>query len=217
MDSGMATDVVPRRGASPPLRLPEGDGESVQGQPPAARALERSHRKPSGLYATALLSRRIVIGIQYVGQHLKGNIEERIRTTIEGRCAVEGFVKPGSTKLVSFSSGLIKGGDIQFDTVIECQVCNPVEGMLIGCVARNITKAGIRAEIAGDLSPVVVFIARDHSHMDPQFNAVAEGDNIRVRVVGQRFELHDKFISVIAELVDDKHKRRPPPPKLVIA
>ena len=30
------------------------------------------------------------------------------------------------------------------------------------------------------------------------------GDKIKVRVIGQRFELNDKYISVIAELIEDK-------------
>ena len=31
-----------------------------------------------------------------------------------------------------------------------------------------------------------------------------EGDKINVRVIGQRFELNDKFVSIIGELVKEK-------------
>ena len=86
--------------------------------------------------------------------------------------------------------------------VIECEVCFPVEGMVVDCLARNITKAGIRAESATDSpSPIVVFVARDHHYQSKQFSNVQEGDKIRIRVIGQRFELNDKYISIIAELV----------------
>jgi hypothetical protein len=50
-------------------------------------------------------------------------------------------------------------------------------------------------------TPVVVFIAKDHHYNISYFNEVKEGDKINVRVVGQRFELNDKYVSVIGELV----------------
>jgi hypothetical protein len=37
-----------------------------------------------------------------------------------------------------------------------------------------------------------------------QFNDIKVGDIINVRVIGQRFELNDKYVSVIGELVKEK-------------
>jgi hypothetical protein len=77
--------------------------------------------------------------------------------------------------------------------------------MLISCVAKNITKAGIRAESSTDSpSPIVVFIAKDHNYDNPAFSDVSEGDEFTARVIGQRFELNDKYISIIGELVTRK-------------
>ena len=36
------------------------------------------------------------------------------------------------------------------------------------------------------------------------FGSIKEGDKITVRVIGQRFELNDKFISIIGEFVKEK-------------
>jgi hypothetical protein len=77
-----------------------------------------------------------------------------------------------------------------------------VEGMNIKCIAKHINKAGIRAEINETPSPVVIFIARDHNYSSPLFANVKENDEIKVRVIGQRFELNDKYISIIAEIVE---------------
>jgi hypothetical protein len=94
---------------------------------------------------------------------------------------------------------------IIFEIVFECDVCFPVEGMILSCVAKNITKAGIRAESATDVpSPVVVFIAKDHHYTNNYFSEIKEGDNINVRVIGQRFELNDKYISIIGEVIKPK-------------
>ena len=80
--------------------------------------------------------------------------------------------------------------------------------MEVDCVAKNITKAGIRAEIPGyEVSPIVIFIARDHHHSNKYFNSINENDNIQVKVIGIRFELNDSFISVIGSLINKKKKR----------
>jgi hypothetical protein len=45
-----------------------------------------------------------------------------------------------------------------------------------------------------------IFIARDHHYNIPYFSELKEKDIIMVRVIGQRFELNDPFVSVIGEL-----------------
>jgi len=70
-------------------------------------------------------------------------------------------------------------------------------------------------------SPVVIFIAKDHHYNINQFNELQVGDNINIRVIGQRFELNDKYVSVIGELVKEKpdytnKPKQPTKPRLVI-
>jgi len=164
---------------------------------------KKRENKITSIYSRCLITRKIVLPITSIGKNLKETIEENIRGNFEGKCMIEGFIKPDSTKVITYSSGIIyRGSSISFEVVFECEVCFPVEGMLISCLAKNITKAGIRADSANDFpSPVVVFIAKDHHYNVGHFNDVKEGDKINVRVIGQRFELNDKFVSVIGELV----------------
>jgi hypothetical protein len=82
--------------------------------------------------------------------------------------------------------------------------------MLIQCIAKNITKAGVRAESSDEKpSPVIVFITRDHHYMSSQFSAIQEGDKFVARVIGQRYELNDKYVSVIAELAEKPKETKP--------
>ena len=54
-----------------------------------------------------------------------------------------------------------------------------------------------------------MFIARDHHYNSESFNEIKEGDKFTARVIGQRFELNDKYISIIAELkVERKIERK---------
>jgi len=169
---------------------------------------KKRENKIQSVYSRCLITRKIVLPITNIGKNIKENIEENIKVSFEGKCVVEGYIKPNSSKIITFSSGTVeRGNNILFEVVFECDICFPVEGMLITCVAKNITKAGIRAESANEVpSPVVVFIAKDHHYSISYFSEIQEGDNITVRVIGQRFELNDKFISIIGELVKEKDK-----------
>ena len=168
--------------------------------------IKRKEAKLISIYSRCLITRNIILPITNIGKNIKEVIEENIKSNFEGKCLVEGFIKQNSTKIITYSSGIIyRGSSVSFEVIFECEVCFPVEGMLVSCVAKNITKAGIRAESATEVpSPVVVFIAKDHHYNISHFNDVKEGDKINVRVIGQRFELNDKFVSIIGELVKEK-------------
>jgi hypothetical protein len=153
------------------------------------------------LFSNALITKKIHVNIQNIGSNIKHTLEKMIAADIEGKCIVEGFVKNGSVKIMTYSSGLVQGASITFEVVYECSICSPVEGMSIRCIAKNITKAGIRAETQDSPSPVVIFVARDHHYTTPYFSDVKENEEIVVKVIGQRYELNDKYISIIAELV----------------
>lgn len=180
--------------------------------------LKRRDLKIASIYSRSLITRNISLPINAIGKNIKEVLEENIAFSFEGKCLVEGYIKTGSVKLITYSSGLVERGNyVVFEIVFECDICFPVEGMLINCVAKNITKAGIRAESADAIpSPVVVFIARDHHYNNAQFASIQVDEKFMVRVIGQRFELNDKYVSVIGEMVrprpDDLNTR----PKIVI-
>lgn len=155
------------------------------------------------LYSRAVLCQKVQLPFVIVGTNIETTIRHTISSKIEGKCIVEGYVKPGSIKIVSISSGTLQGRFIEFEVVFECSICCPVEGMQIKCYAKNITQAGIRAFTSLDEknSPVIIYVSRDHHSTNEYFNSIKEKDAIRVRVIGQRFELNDKQVSIIGELL----------------
>ena len=173
----------------------------------------RKDNKHQSIYSRCLLTRKVVLPITCIGKNLDEILEEHIQNTFEGKCVVEGYVKPNSSKIIRYSSGIIeRGSNVVFELVFECDICFPVEGMLISCVVKNNVKAGIRAESSTDIpSPFIVFVAKDHHFTSQQFNDIQIGDLITIRVIGQRFELNDKAVSIIGELV--KEKEYVPKPK----
>lgn len=170
-----------------------------------ANVQKKRQSRAIGIFADTMIAQRVAMTINHIGDNIKQVLENKIAFDIEGKCIVEGYVKPQSCKVVSYSSGQLNGSDVIFDVIIECQVCCPVEGMHIDCIAKNITEtAGIKAEIDDVISPVIIYLARDHHYKHLHFNNIKIGDKIKARVIGQRFELNDTYISIIAELIEDK-------------
>ena len=154
-----------------------------------------------GIYTTILLTRKLEIPFRIIGRNVKDTLEHILSKIVEGKCMAEGFIRPGSVKILTYSNGYLYGKNAIFDVVYECEACSLVEGVVFSCVIKNISLAGIRASLNEPKSPVTIFIARDHHYDRADFTRLQEEEEIRVRVIGQRFEIGDDTISVIAELV----------------
>jgi hypothetical protein len=178
---------------------------------------KRFKSKQLDIYMTNVITRQIALPMHRVGKNIKNVLENLISNQIEGKCVAEGYIRKGSTKILTYSSGVLKADNVIFEVVFECQVCSLVEGMKVKVIAKNITKAGIRAETDENPSPIVVFVARDHhvsGNKSAYFSSIKTDETIEVRVIGQRYELNDKYISVIAELIEPytekaKGKKKP--------
>ena len=172
----------------------------------AKRREKQQKRKHIGtqLYMKILINRKVKLPFKLVGGNINQILLDELRNQLEGKCCNEGFIKPNTISIITYSSGIIREDYAIFDVGLECLACRPVEGMKISCIIRNVTKAGIRAEIDNPISPLVIFIARDHNYQSQYFSSRKEGDDIVIRVIGQRFELNDKYISIIATLVEGK-------------
>ena len=175
-------------------------------------------KNDTSIYMMNMLTRKIHLNFNSVGKNLKETLEKKVRRDIEGKCSVEGFIKPNSIKVLSYSSGILVENQVMFEVVFECMVCCPVEGMHIKCNVQNITQAGIRAFVKDDISPVIVYISRDHHYNNKYFSTVKENDEITIKVIGQRYELNDPHVSVIGEIMEPKNEnyKKKTKPKLVI-
>jgi len=161
-----------------------------------------------GVYARNMISTKVHLKMSEVGDYTKQNLENKIKQRIEGKCIPEGFVEPRNIKIITYSSGVIKMNMVEFQVVFECSICNPVEGQIVECTTKSITKAGIHAEVVtGQIVPMKIFIARDHNYANSQFGDIKENEQIKVRIIGKRFELNDPYIVAIASLIERQSGR----------
>jgi DNA-directed RNA polymerase subunit E'/Rpb7 len=153
-------------------------------------------------YIPSILSMKIILSINEIGRNIKQNLERMIVSKTEGKCIVEGYIRPDSVRILTYSSGKVHLGTVEFHTTFECMVCHPVEGMLVKCICKTITKAGIHAEVVDKKgnTPITVFVARDHHILNHLFEEVVENSTLIVSIIGVRFELNDSNICAIGTL-----------------
>jgi len=164
----------------------------------------KKEQKMQSIYYRGEITKNIILPITAIGKNLKQTIEENIRITYEGKCISEGYIKPYSSKIKTYSGGLIvKGNYVSFEVIFECEICFPVSGMVINCVAQNITLAGISGVSANEtVSPIFVLVPKDYhkDYNNEYFNEIKVGDKFNIKVLETQFELNDKRIAVLGEL-----------------
>ena len=149
-------------------------------------------------YHESLLSRTISIPMVEMG----GKIEEVLSNEIaslEGKCLEEGYLKKGSTQLVRYACGVLKGANILIQVIFKGILATPVKGQSFVCIVENNTRAGIKGRLDAEENPFIVFLAKDH-HTMPEFADIKENTKIKVVILGQRYEINDPKISIIAVL-----------------
>lgn len=156
-------------------------------------------------FTKVTLSDSINIDFKYVNNNLEETLTNILKKK-EGICIEDGYIKPDSIKIISYSSGELYSNYIKFEVVYECYVSNLVESMELSCIVKSITKAGIRAELNETYNPYLIFVARDYNYTNEEFSKIKLDDIINVKVIGQRYELNDTYISVIAELIEVDNK-----------
>ena len=158
------------------------------------------------LYVSSLLNTKTAIHITEIGENIKENLETVLNETYGGKCNEEGYIKPASIRIHSYSPGMVTNEMVEFHVVYHCQVARPVEGQILDARIKTITKAGIHAQCVDPEKnvPITVFIARDHHMYQQDFQSMKEGDRIYASVIGVRFELNDPYICVIATLMPNR-------------
>ena len=62
---------------------------------------KRRETRIQSVYSRCLITRKIVLPITSIGKNLQEVIEENIKANFEGKCVVEGYIKPNSSKTLN--------------------------------------------------------------------------------------------------------------------
>lgn len=169
-----------------------------------------------GLYQKQVLSRKIQIPFHQLDSDLNTLFIEYAQKHITNQCEKEGYISDHSIEVVSYSAGKTFSSFVQFDVLFECMISFPYEGMTFQCKIQSITKIGIKGILSHDekQNPFVVFASylhnptifeNDQYSNNDVISKYQVGDDIHVRVLGHRFEIHDPSIYVLAEIIEKRN------------
>lgn len=129
-------------------------------------------------------------------------LESKLREKHEGRCNANGYVRPGSIKILGRSMGAAENGrftgNMIFDCKISCEVLYPVAGSEMDVRVIKVNKMGAYAVYE---EAVRVLLPRDLHIGSVEFDAVREGQMIRVTVERSRFQTMDPYIMAVGRLI----------------
>jgi DNA-directed RNA polymerase subunit E'/Rpb7 len=151
------------------------------------------------------------ISLGLAADEINGNIENtiiyKLKKQQEGRCIREGYVMPGSIEIVNRSAGTAQlshfNANFMYHIRYSAKICNPVEGDVIDAEITNVNKMGILAKGGeGDPAPLSILLAKQHHMNNDKYEKMREGYNIRVKIIGKRFDSGENHISIIGILED---------------
>ena len=135
-------------------------------------------------------------------ESIKDIIETKLREMHEGKCNSNGFVRPGSLKLLARSMGVAENGrftgNILYDSKISCQVLFPTVESELNVSIIKVNRMGAYAVFD---EAIRILLPRDLHIGSTEFDALKEGDTVKVVMDRSRFQAKDAFIMAVGHLV----------------
>lgn len=166
------------------------------------------------IFVTSLLNDKVMVKPDMLSGDMRSLLEQTLRDKYEGVCSYHGFIKPESIKILKYSMGFVQSlslnGDVVYRVQYQANVCNPVIGNVIRCRVANMNKFGILAEATTVLPTsnrklvvLDVIVPKNSPAIVSAINleTVKINDEIFVEIMGKKFELHDKKISIVGRVV----------------
>ena len=119
----------------------------------------------------------------------------KAKEMVENKCSEQGFVLPGSIKLLSRSMGYFEAarftGDAIYYVKLEGKVVYPADGVrVIGEVIRK-NKMGLYVNYN---NAIRIQVPRDLHIGNQEYDAVEIGDNVLIELKRSKFSINDTFI-----------------------
>lgn len=158
------------------------------------------------IFYRVLLKDQVKVEPKVLGKGFREHIFKKIKMQNEGMCTRHGYIRENSIDIQKIAPGVLDkvglNGHVVFEVHYMAEVCNPLLGNVVRAKVVNVNKFGILAEVAPILE---IIIAKNSVHItsdpDVDLDAVKPGDWIYVEIMGKKFELNDRKISIIGRVV----------------
>ena len=132
-------------------------------------------------------------------------LEKKAKQLIENKCSEQGFVVPGTIKLISRSMGYFEAarftGDANYYLKLEGKIVYPADGVRVVCEVIRKNKMGLYADYN---NAIRIQVPRDLHIGSEEYEEVEVGDTIEVELKRSKFQINDPYILASAIFITKK-------------
>lgn len=156
---------------------------------------------------TRVLCKEVVkVAPSNLNRNYKQYIFDKLKDKIEGVCSRHGFVKTGSITIKKIAPGTVElstlSGYVCYRILFEALICNPMIGNIVKAEVTRINRFGV---LAVSDSIIEIIIAKNSINIQSEIDldSVKVGDILNIEILGKKFELGEKKISVVGRVLKD--------------
>lgn len=159
----------------------------------------------NNIFYRVLLSDKVKIEPRFLSKDYRSYVTKKLKGSMEGICTKHGYIKEGSIELYKVAPGNIEliglNGNIVYDVYYYADICNPLIGNVIKATVTNVNKFGILAEVSNILEIIIAKNSVNITHDNGvDLDNIQIGNQVMVEVIGKKFELNDKKISIVGKI-----------------
>jgi DNA-directed RNA polymerase subunit E'/Rpb7 len=153
----------------------------------------------NAMYERRELVRTLSVPSKYIQRSIQTSLLTQLKGKVEGRCGMEGYIRPDSVTLLEHSLGRISlvSEGVHYRVKFQADICSPHPGQVFQAPVMFRSKIGVHAE----LSPLKILLPRDLHIGNEEFEQILEKDTIEFEVLGSQFQQNDQHVFVLGKLV----------------
>lgn len=180
-------------------------------------------QRARAMFVKSLVWDPVLVKPAMLGSNIREVVLHLLRTQYEGVCTRHGYVLPGSVAVHRILPGRVEStslnGDTRFDVQYAVSLCNPAVGAVVEARVVDSNQFGVLLHSGveredGSFLPVIEAIVtkqdiagipedkdKDKDAERVDLDKLEPGQTVSVMVMGKKFELGDRKISVIGRVV----------------
>lgn len=172
------------------------------------------------IFMKVLINEKVKLEPRYLNRNYKNELIKRLNEKLAGKCTRHGYIKKNSIEIYKITPGMIEmislNGTVNYDIYFHAEVCNPMLGTMLNVKVINTNKFGILAESGYTddetnefLNIIEIIIAKNSVSIvsDTDLDNISKGDELKIEVIGKKYELNDKQIKIFGKIVVDTKKK----------
>jgi DNA-directed RNA polymerase subunit E'/Rpb7 len=167
-----------------------------------------------------LCKENIKLEPKFISRAFAIEVKKRLINKVEGKCTKHGYIKHNSVEIYKLTPGVVElislAGHVVYTAYFYADVCNPMLGNFVKATISNINRFGILAEAGYYLenqyiSVLEIIIAKNSINIqsDVDLESLKIGDEVKVEIIGKKFELGETKMSAIGKIINEIVKNNP--------